>query len=64
MALGAASGLLQTCSEVTDRSAQYEYYKLANRIAFLFDILLVAGLIIVSWKVHLKLKGQTGCYLV
>lgn len=54
---GAASGLLQTCSEVTDRSAQYEYYKLANRIAFLFDILLVAGLLIVSWIVPFKIDG-------
>lgn len=54
---GAASGLLQTCSEITDDSLRMKYYKLANRIAFLFDIFLIAGLVIVSWKVPFRITG-------
>lgn len=55
--LGATSGLLQICSETGNETLQKSYYRMAQKYAYLFDILLTVGLIIVARVYPFKMDG-------
>lgn len=62
--VGAASGLIQLSSETSDKKIQRDYYKLANRMAFFFDVFLLAILVVVCRFVAFKLAGTQEVLLV
>lgn len=58
--LGATSGLLQICSETGNENLQKSYYIMAKKYAYLFDVLLTIGLIIVARVYPFKMNGVNG----
>ena len=55
--LGATSGLLQICSETGDKTLQQNYYNMARKYAYLFDVLLTICLIVVAEIYPFKMEG-------
>lgn len=55
--LGATSGLLQICSETGDEILQQNYYNMARKYAYLFDVLLTICLVVVAGIYPFKMEG-------
>lgn len=55
--LGGTSGLLQICSETSDKEVQQASYRMANRLSLSFDVVLTIVFLFIALFMPFKLEG-------